>query len=378
MRGLLVSCFALAAGAAAGLAAVFLDGDQAFACSRVPLVAAYIPDAVGQSKVVAIGTITGHSEHAATFRVDERLMGAAEGDTFEIDNRTTHTSSACSPYDEPFNEGFRFRTGERVIMMLEKEVDGLWQVSFGSWAAWQLPDDDLKPMAWDGSGHSPGFGLLANLRTEIAKEAPLLNSDPGFESRTPCNPSSELRPRMQTSTVVVIADVDRGSEFQRATVLEVLAGQAPPNVITVNFRTYRNYDNCDLELWEPMPSVEHTRSGRFVLFLRPDETGVAEYRPALWGSAVEQVNERYVTHGFPTLREIRTTVATLTSGLAPIPDVSQSAAPGAQATRPAVTSGSIPSSADRNPWPYVGLGVGAMGIVVALLGLRLLKSRSAS
>ena len=76
---------------------------------------------------------------------------------------------------------------------------------------------------------------------------------------------------------------------------------------TLNHRTRRDWDNCEVVLNPPSAYQELT--GTHLLYLRPDEFGVADYRPTFWGFAHEAVNETFVTHGLPTLRDIRQAAA---------------------------------------------------------------------
>lgn len=292
---------ALTAGAVAALAVQ----KDARACSREMISDRTIPGAVQSSQIVAIGTFTAASERDATFRVDEALRGATAGQKLSIDNRTAYTQMMCTPYAEPFHEGFRFSVGQRKVLILEKQVDGLWQVGFFSDAAWDVPGDDLQPMLPDFWDPGPAPPSLETVRSQVRELLPLLNADAGFEARTPCNFTAELRPRIADSTLVVIADLEPGSSPQAARIVEVLAGTASADAITLNFRVRRTYaEGCSLVL-DPPRDREGLGSGRFLLFLRPDEFGIAEYRPALWGSAFEPANEQYLTRYLPTLNAIR-------------------------------------------------------------------------
>jgi len=278
----------------------------ASACSRMGISAEYIPDTVAKSPVVAIGTFVEASERVGIFRIDEAIKGPAAGSMLEIDNRTAYTGSACSPYDEPFGEGFRFRPGDERLLILEKEVDGAWQVAFYSDTAWPAPEDELQPLIQDLWVEQTPMPSLASVRAEIEPAESLLGTDLAFEKRTPCNVVPEVSTRVASSTAVVIAEIQPGTEFATARVVEVLAGDAEGDSFTLNHRTRRDYEDCDVVLDEPRP--QGYLDGRYLLYLRPDEFGIADYRPTFWGYAMEEVNERYVTHGLPTLSDIRLAV----------------------------------------------------------------------
>ncbi|MBE0609700.1 MAG: hypothetical protein IH609_09990, partial [Dehalococcoidia bacterium] len=113
----------------------------------------------------------------ATFVVEENIQGSAKGESFRVDNRGTYTAVACSPYEEPFREGYRFADGERYVMFLEDEVDGLWQVGYLGLAAFPAPANDDEKLRTDWYA-SPGavFDLtLGDIRALVVqREAPPL------------------------------------------------------------------------------------------------------------------------------------------------------------------------------------------------------------
>ncbi len=147
MHRALFALLLLACGALGGLAAG--GPSQASACSIVPPSTATIGLAVARSPVIAIGRISESARREATFIVEENLQGSTRGESFRIDNRGTYTAVACSPYEEPFREGYRFAQGERYVMFLEEEVDGLWQVGYLGLAAFPAPDRDDEKLRTD-------------------------------------------------------------------------------------------------------------------------------------------------------------------------------------------------------------------------------------
>lgn len=134
---------------ALGMALVAGRHHAAVACSRASISAGSLPWAAEHSEIVAIGTFTEVTHRSASFRVDESMVGSTKGSTLQVDNRTSYTYMACSPYDEPFHHGGRFKAGDKRILMLEKQVDGLWQIAFFGDAAWSIPADDLQPLITD-------------------------------------------------------------------------------------------------------------------------------------------------------------------------------------------------------------------------------------
>lgn len=313
MRRVVASFLLFGAVLAGGMGVLSFEGRTVSACSRQSIMAQYIPDAVAVSQVVAIGTFEVASERTASLRVDEGLLGAEPGQLLQIDNRTSYTGMACSPYDEPFQDGYRFRVGDRRIVILETEVDGIWQVGFYSDTAWEVPEDELAPMITDfwNDGRRPPS--LTDVRAEIRNAPGLLGSDLAFESRGPCNAVEGLETRIAASTAVIVADIEPGAEFATARIREVIAGEVEGQSIKLNHRTRRSYDTCDVVL-EPARDVQYPAPGRYLVFLRPDEFGVGDYRIAYWGYAILEANERYVTEGLPTLRDVREAVAASEGG----------------------------------------------------------------
>lgn len=311
----------------------------AVACSRLGFSSAAVPTTVAESKVVAIGTFTAATPRSATFRVDEALVGPPEGTTLNIDNRLSYTYFACSPYDEPFDKGNRFAKGDRRIVMLSKEVDGLWQIAYFSDTAWEIPHDDLQPLItdfWNDGTRPPALDVV---RKQIEAAKSKLGTDLGWESQTPCNAVNDLGVKMASSTAVVIGDVVPSNQGVRVEVREVLAGK-PPKTFTVNTNVRRDYNTCDLvqePAGQPLP-------GRWLMYLRPDEAGVADYRLAFWGSARDEVNVQFVTWGLPTVRDIRDAVG-----------------------QPRASSAARSASGSRAIWPYFALSAGITGLVLSAL-----------
>lgn len=324
------------------------DARPAIACSRARFSAYAVPETVAESPVVAIGTFTEASARSATFRVDEPLKGPAAGSTLKIDNRLSYTYFACSPYDEPFDKGHRFSEGDQRIVMLSKEVDGLWQVSYFSDTAWTIPDDELQPLItdfWNDGSRPP---TLDSVKAQIAANKAKLGSDLGWEFRTPCNAVNDLGIKVASSTAIVIGDVEPSDEGARVLVLEVLAG-SPPTTFTVNTHARRDYNTCEVVQDQFSPR----QSGRWLMYLRPDEAGIADYRLAFWGGARDAVNDRYVTWELPTLRDIRDAVG-----------------------EPQVTSVAPANDDGGATWPYVVAAIGFAGLVLGAVLWRRGATRS--
>jgi hypothetical protein len=159
------------------------------ACSIVTPADKYIGESVERSAIVAIGKWEAVSAHEVTFVVEQPLKGTKAGERLAVDNRTTYTAFACSPYDEPFREGYRFVPGERAVVLLEKEVDGLWQVSYLSLAAFEVPESlnaPLEGVGWYFGDPEGGSATDIRLSTIVAAS--------GFEGAVSLAPAA-LPPR---------------------------------------------------------------------------------------------------------------------------------------------------------------------------------------
>ena len=187
MQRFIPPCLALAVLLAAAAFAFDPTAPTAHACSIVTPNDARFADTVDRSPIVAIGHWEDSKERTVTFVVDQPLKGAGEGERLQVDNRTTYTAMACSPYDEPFREGYRFVPGERAVLLLEKQVDGLWQVAYLSLAAFEVPSSFDAGM--DGVGWyfgDPEAGTPTDVRLRTVVEAA------GFEGAVSLNPAARL------------------------------------------------------------------------------------------------------------------------------------------------------------------------------------------
>lgn len=134
------------------------------ACSLVPLTPESLPDLVERTAIIAVGTWTSTSEGEATLTVTEALKGARIGADLEVDNRQGRLGADCSSYNDSFQDGYRFSEGQRSVVFLEKEVDGLWQVGYFSFAAFDVPENDAVPLSGPGRDPSVNMFSLSDLR----------------------------------------------------------------------------------------------------------------------------------------------------------------------------------------------------------------------
>lgn len=159
----------------------------AHACSLVGLTRESLPALVERTSIIAVGTWTSTSEREATLTVSEGLKGAHAGADLEVDNRQAWLGANCSTYSDSFQDGYRFTEGQRSVVFLEKEVDGLWRVGYFSFAAFVVPDDDTVPLSGPDREPSTGMFSLSELRAATV-------SDRAASPAEATTPSSALEP----------------------------------------------------------------------------------------------------------------------------------------------------------------------------------------
>jgi hypothetical protein len=198
----LLASLTIAAVLAFALAGTSLSGVlTAQACSIVTPHDVFMPETVHRSPIVAIGRWEDSQQRVATFVVEHPLKGAESGDRLRVDNRTTYTAMACSPYDEPFREGYRFPSGERAVLLLEKEVDGLWQISHLSLAVFEVPDSldaGMEGIGWYFG--DPEAGTPTDVKLSTIIEA---TGYEGAVSLEPGDPSADVAPWVPVPTSAV-------------------------------------------------------------------------------------------------------------------------------------------------------------------------------
>lgn len=372
MRFLVVAAALVGVVVAAGLASL---PRSASACTLAPFTIHFIPDLIERTPVIAVGTWTDSAEREVTLVVDEGLKGATEGDEFVVDNRETYLSSLCESYELPFRSGHRFKDGQRSIVFLEKEVDGLWWIGRAGYAAVDVPADDLEPLWWDGGAGLFGTSALDDvIATAAASE--IGSADAGMETDLGCQPPHIFDVRRvadyaSLATWVALVTVSEAPEWEYGdphvpvpvAVNETLKGEELPPWISLNDGWISDYYTGDCE-----PALEDGRrqlveGQQYLAFLRADEFGVAEYRPVAWGKAIVSVNERWLTHDHSTLGLIRE----LTAPYRPEPAATEptkvpAAAPAGETSSPPAG----PDSTDTGAGRYAGEGDGgSMMFIIA-------------
>lgn len=142
--------------------AVVAGGGRANACSMVPW-ADRIDLAVAESRVVAIGHWTRTGDAEATLVVEESLRGTRPGVEFVTDNRWDAPYLGCGAWNPPRR---RFSDGVQSLVLFQRKVDGLWQISWLGYAVADVPGDEGAPLT-GGNGRA----TLADVRAAIREDS---------------------------------------------------------------------------------------------------------------------------------------------------------------------------------------------------------------
>jgi hypothetical protein len=338
------------------LAAVATQHRRASACTLAPFMAQYLPPLVEGSPVIAVGTWTASEERKVMFVVDEGLKGAAAGDEFLVDNRNPYLSSTCQSYELPFRDGHRFKDGERSIVFLEEEVNGLWWIARAGYAAIDAPADDLEPLIEDQGDWWSGTALLEDVKKTIAATETGI-AGTALENDLGCQPPHIFDARRVgdytflaiSVAIVTVAEVPEWEYGEPlvpvpVSVDRVLKGDELPASISLNDAWISDFGTQDCK-----PALEDGRrqlleGQQYLVFLRADEFELADYRPVAWGRAIAMVNERWVTNDQPTLALIRD----LTAVYRPDPSSEEpSATPPSDAAGTNAPAGKTPNSPDQ-------------------------------
>ena len=301
---------------------------HARACSIVGFASPHLATFLDQSPVVAIGTFEAASPNVITLRVEESLRGTTAGALLKVDNREPGLGADCSVY--PGNaRGSRFSSGARVVALLEPAPEGTaadWRPIYFGLAVFEYEGEDAPLRPW---GTSAQFGTRADMPLLTLKKlvtAVDIVPDPRIELTPPCNNAGPFDPGhpegwLKLATVVVagtygVPDARGAARFHVEDVYRGKLTSAELAALTVNTREMYHLDNksCDLT---PVGAIRSREGERAVLFLRPDETGIAQYRPANYGLGVLRIEGNSVTWGAVTVAKIRQAIVAVE---APRPD----------------------------------------------------------
>ncbi len=299
-------------GLVAGAALLGPEAAPAHACTFRPFHEQFMADSVNRAEVVAVGTLEGPQGDAIAMVVEEGLKGAAAGDRLTINN-----ASNLDCWEEIQTGRQNYKAGARVLVFLVPDTFGVaqYQVERFGWDIFRVEGDSLHPYVGTRSRPLPRIeDVRAAFRT--AAEIPY---DPARKSDPECRDAFGAKPTEAEqwaagAEAIVIATVvgDRDG----ATVLRVdesfrggLSGE-----ITLNDSYFLIEKSCD----RIMNGRGSWPAGkRVAAMLVRDEFGVAEWRPAIWGRAVWEINASDLVRydGIPLLSEVRE--ATIRAGFQP-------------------------------------------------------------
>lgn len=281
---------------------------QAHACSLVGFGSQLLPFAIESSSVVAVGRLVDPKRDVITLEVEEGLKGATAGQRLTVNNATLGLGADCSVYLEPRGRGFALPEGARVLAFLEP--------------------NDLTSLA-DFRPALHGFGILTldgeYIQAEVASVASFsevreairrLKAEPvdlNLETVPPCDGISgladgaTLRSSVQMAPLIAVGtyrDVGGGvAEFETR---EVLRGEAQgKKTLRINTHNFFRDGSCRA-IMESTSGVSPT-SFQALVFLRPDDYGVTDWRGAHWGGGVFRIvgDDLQRPPGLPTLEEVR-------------------------------------------------------------------------
>ncbi len=311
-----------------------------------------------EERVVAVGNVIEASPTVAKFLVEEGLRGAKKGDILSINNAVAlnDVGPDCS---RRIGGGPNYPTGVRSLVILRTDTFGVtdWDVSVFGNAMYPLDGEALTHLSWP-----IPFVRLDDALAVLGRLAS--NVYPEFERGGNCEAFSV--PDLWTSllgasgtTLVVRGDVvGTEDKVARVRLREVFKGSGRAgDEVRVDGRWTTYGEGCSVV---PEDEAERFTDGEeVILFLVPSDTGVGDWRLALWGSGALAVRgTRVQIHpAMPTLSQVRAALAgrpgpalprTAPNVLAP-PDAREQ--PGA--------AGAAGSSSGDSRWPLIA-GVGGL------------------
>lgn len=301
----------------------------AAACSFTLFTERQMPEIFQYVTVVAVGRLEQPRSGAITLVVEEGLKGAQRGQRLAINNRQ---NLDCYEAVDPARENYP--AGERVLAFLVPDTFGVaeYKVYRFGWDMFRVSGDELGPLPFAAVPADEPLARLVDVRAEFARATVDYPFQPGLELVGPCNgerinPARAGRWTAMAEAVVIgtVAGYDPDRRL-RLRVDESFRGDASGE-ITVNMGDfYTQRTGCGAVYRAGSSGQPYEDGTRLALFLVPDESGVAQWRPAMWGLAAWEVNDTRATRyaGMPSLTEVR---AALASGATPDVPTTEQAGP---------------------------------------------------
>jgi hypothetical protein len=304
----------------ASLAATYAPwgSSPAHACSISPFSEQSLLPAIGEAQVVAVGTLRDATRDEIQFEIEEAMKGADPGDVLPIRNQPVQLFANCDLYFDPNHPGFYYPEGERVLMLLvQDDTDGRWHPEYfgNAWFAidgdglyWHSDDTPSPPLAEIRAAVSASPGGTVEPDDEIACSLV-------FGAIT-----HELPATIDRSELIVVGELwGATGGTMKVRVHEYLKGSGPAD-LTFSSRWISPREVLDRsdpmnptatgDCYAAMEDGQHPwlRGGqRILLFLRPDEFGIADWRPSMQGQAVYVLSADRPSRppGLPTLSDVR-------------------------------------------------------------------------
>ena len=284
---------------------------QAQACSLVGFGHQLLPFAIESSTTIAVGRLVHAERDTITLEVEEGLKGTTAGERLTVNNDRLGLGAGCEVYLERNANGFALPEGARVLAFLQaNELGGpakLRSALYG-YGIFTLDGEFIRDR------RSP-IATISNARDSIRR----LSGEPtdlNFETVGPCNPSFDLadeavlRRTVGMSTLIATGTYrSAGGGVAELEVQEVLRGDTGGRKTVKLNAHYVSPSNGCRPVMETGTASYPVRFQALV-FLRPDDYGVTDWRGAIWGTGVFAIvgDQLQSAPGLPTLDDVRAAV----------------------------------------------------------------------
>ena len=326
---------------------------HAHACSLVGFGSQLLPFAIESSSVVAVGRLVDPKRDVITLEVEEGLKGATAGQRLTVNNATLGLGADCSVYLEPRGRGFALPEGARVLAFLEPN-------DLTSLADFRSALHGFGILTLDGE-YIQAEGASVARFSEVREAIRRLQAEPldlNLETEGPCNASiyitddAILRRNVRMSSLIAIGTYrSTGDGVAEFDVQEVLRGETGGNK-TLELNAHYFFQDGTCRATMETASASYPSGFQSLVFLRPDDYGVTDWRGAVWGQGILAIvgDDLQRPPGLPTLKEVR-----------------------AAAGQPNATPGSAAKTRDDR-WLPVALVVAA-GLCTAAVGYVIVRRR---
>ncbi len=285
----------------------------AHACSLAGMSAELLPYYLESSTIVAVGRLTGATQTELVLEVEEGLKGTSDGERLTVNNRQFGLGAGCEVYVEPGGLGWALPEEARVIAFLQPDLSGdadFWMPGHYGYGIYEVGEDDEPFGGW--LGPDGGIQPIDDYAQALDEQAATA-FEPGLEKIGPCNPialnpaNAAMLSRLSVAAAVATVTGVEGmvATFETERVLRGEPGQS----FTVNATQFSlGQRTCDIYPVEgDMPAFREGQ--RLLVFLYPDEFGVAQYRLANWSHGALGLRGEWVSNGLPALDDVRDLLA---------------------------------------------------------------------